>query len=111
MWHILGRCCLARVQRRKEDHMRQSPTKTVAIAMLLASSAVHGQTATHVWTGGPILTMDDKAMRAEAVAEAGGKIIAVGTKADVMKVKGPQTQVIDLKGRSRQDAADYRFRL
>jgi predicted amidohydrolase YtcJ len=50
-------------------------------------------------------------MRAEAVAEAGGKIIAVGTKADVMKVKGPQTQVIDLKGRSRQDAADYRFRL
>jgi predicted amidohydrolase YtcJ len=44
--------------------------------------------------------MDDKAMRAEAVAEAGGKIVAVGSKADVMKLKGPKTEVIDLKGRT-----------
>jgi predicted amidohydrolase YtcJ len=56
--------------------------------------------AERIWTGGPILTMNDKAMRAEAVAEAGGRIIAVGSRAEVMKRRGPQTQVIDLQGRA-----------
>ena len=50
--------------------------------------------------GGPILTMNDAAMRAEAIAEADGIILAVGSRADVMKLKGPKTQVIDLKGRT-----------
>jgi predicted amidohydrolase YtcJ len=44
--------------------------------------------------------MNDSAMRAEAVAEAGGRIIAVGRKAEVMKRRGPTTQLIDLKGRT-----------
>jgi predicted amidohydrolase YtcJ len=66
----------------------------------LASTAVHAQSADRIWSGGPILTMNDSAMRAEAVAEAGGKIIAVGSKADVMKTRGPRTQVVDLKGRA-----------
>ena len=39
-------------------------------------------------------------MRAEAVAEAGGRIVAVGSRADVMKHHGPQTQLIDLQGRT-----------
>jgi predicted amidohydrolase YtcJ len=56
--------------------------------------------AERIWTGGPILTMNDKAMRAEAVAEAGGRIVAVGSRAAVMKHRGPQTQVIDLQGRT-----------
>jgi predicted amidohydrolase YtcJ len=56
--------------------------------------------AERIWTGGPILTMVDGAMRAEAVAEAGGRILAVGTREEVMKTRGPQTQVIDLEGRT-----------
>jgi predicted amidohydrolase YtcJ len=44
--------------------------------------------------------MDDRAMRAEAIAEAGGKIVAVGSRAEVMKLRGPGTQLIDLKGRT-----------
>jgi predicted amidohydrolase YtcJ len=56
--------------------------------------------AERIWSGGTILTMNDKAMRAEAVAEAGGRIVAVGSRAAVMKHRGPQTQVIDLKGRT-----------
>jgi predicted amidohydrolase YtcJ len=56
--------------------------------------------ADRIWSGGPILTMDDTAMRAEAVAEAGGKIVAVGSKAAVMKLQGPKTELIDLKGRT-----------
>jgi hypothetical protein len=71
-------------------------------ALLLTgpSAAAMAQSADRIWAGGPILTMDDKAMRAEAIAEAGGKIVAVGSKADVMKLKGPRTEVIDLKGRT-----------
>jgi predicted amidohydrolase YtcJ len=76
-----------------------------AVALLVACTvsaapAAARQTADRIWSGGPILTMNDNAMRAEAVAEAGGKIVAVGSKASVMKLKGPNTQVIDLKGRA-----------
>jgi predicted amidohydrolase YtcJ len=72
-----------------------------ATAMLLAALSATAQTvAERIWSGGSVLTMNDAAMRAEAVAEAGGKIIAVGRKADVMKLKGPATQLIDLKGRA-----------
>jgi predicted amidohydrolase YtcJ len=57
-------------------------------------------TAERIWQGGPILTMNDSGMRAEAVAEAGGRIIAVGKSADVLATRGPGTQVIDLGGRT-----------
>ena len=73
------------------------------VAVALAAFAVPvaaQQSADRIWSGGPIITMNDKAMRAEAVAEAGGKIVAVGSKATVMKLKGPSTQMIDLKGRA-----------
>ncbi|HQR57670.1 MAG TPA: amidohydrolase family protein, partial [Burkholderiaceae bacterium] len=71
-----------------------------AILLALAGSTAAQEFADRIWSGGPILTMNDKAMRAEAVAERGGKIVAVGPKANVMKLKGPKTQVIDLKGRA-----------
>ncbi len=71
-----------------------------SLATLLHVQPAHAETADRIWTGGPILTMDDKAMRAEAVAEAGGKIIAVGSTAEVMKSRGPKTEVIDLDGRT-----------
>jgi hypothetical protein len=50
--------------------------------------------------GGAILTMDDAAMRAEAVAAKGGRIIAVGTAGQVLALRGPETEVIDLAGRA-----------
>ena len=60
---------------------------TVAIADLI----IHG---------GSILTMEDSQPRAEAIAIAGGEILAVGAKADVMAHAGPNTQRLDLAGRS-----------
>jgi predicted amidohydrolase YtcJ len=56
--------------------------------------------ADRIWSGGPILTMNDAAMRAEAVAEQGGRILAVGSRAEVMKTRGPDTRLIDLGGRA-----------
>jgi hypothetical protein len=71
------------------------------VAALLSGLPVEAQpVADRIWSGGSIITMNDSAMRAEAVAEAGGRIIAVGRKAEVMKRRGPTTQLIDLKGRT-----------
>ena len=71
----------------------------LAFGQLFANAAFAG-TADKIWVGGPILTMDDDAMRAEAVAVKDGKILAVGKKADVMPMKGDTTEVIDLGGRT-----------
>ena len=78
------------------------PRASVAVYLLVAAAASNAaaQTADRIWHGGPILTMNDAAMRAEAVAEKGGKIIAVGKAADVMKHKGPNTEMVDLEGRT-----------
>ncbi len=71
-----------------------------ALLLAFASPAALAATADQIWTGGPILTMNDQAIRAEAIAVADGKILAVGSRADVMRTRGPQTRMIDLKGRT-----------
>jgi predicted amidohydrolase YtcJ len=71
-------------------------------SFLVSASATNAaaQTADRIWSGGPIITLNDAAMRAEAVAEKGGKIVAVGSAGDVMKLKGSTTELIDLGGRT-----------
>lgn len=51
-------------------------------------------------TNAKVLTMDEARPRAEAVAVAAGKIVAVGTGAEVGALAGPQTRVIDAGGRT-----------
>lgn len=51
-----------------------------------------------IYTGGPIVTMEPSMPRAEAIAVAGGRIIAVGSAAEVERTRGPSTRSIDLKG-------------
>lgn len=51
-------------------------------------------------TGAKVLTMDAGQPRAEAVAVAGGRIVAVGSDAEVMALAGPDTRVIEAQGRS-----------
>jgi predicted amidohydrolase YtcJ len=53
-----------------------------------------------VLLNGNILTVDARDSIAEAVAIAGGKIVAVGSTADVRARVGAATQVIDLRGRT-----------
>ena len=50
--------------------------------------------------GGPILTMNDRMPRAQAVAVKDGKIFAVGSLSEVEKLAGPQTRTVDLQGRT-----------
>ena len=51
-------------------------------------------------TGARALTMEETLPRAEAVAWTDGRIVAVGTAAEVMVLKGPVTQVIEAGGRT-----------
>jgi predicted amidohydrolase YtcJ len=80
-------------------------TSVVRYACLLAvfalgSMAAQAQTADLILHNGKILTVDKNFSTAEAVAVSGNKIAAVGSDADVMKLKGSNTQVIDLKGKT-----------
>lgn len=51
-------------------------------------------------TNGRVLTMDEAKPRAEAVALAGGKVLAVGTAAEILALAGPGCRVIDAGGRT-----------
>ena len=83
--------------------MKRASTAALALlaATLLSSTQVlAAERADRIWSGGPILTMDDTNPRPEAVAEKDGEIIAVGSEADVMKLKSKDTKIIDLGGRA-----------
>ena len=49
--------------------------------------------------GGTILTMDEEAPAATALAVVRGRIMAVGSDADIRQLVGPRTRVIELSGR------------
>ena len=57
-------------------------------------------TADMILTNARVLTMDRANPRAEAVALAGGQILAVGSGAEIAALAGPATQVIDAGGRT-----------
>jgi predicted amidohydrolase YtcJ len=52
-----------------------------------------------VLRGGTIVTMDASRPRAEALASRKGRIVAVGSAAEVEGLVGPETRVVDLAGR------------
>lgn len=83
-----------------------SPIKQIAAIFCLtaaasfAASAATDQPADRIWHGGAILTMNDAAMRAEAIAVKDGRILAVGSEDVVMATRGPDTEVVALDGRA-----------
>lgn len=52
----------------------------------------------NIYTGVPANSQFSSVLREEAIAIRGDRILAVGKTADLGKLKGPQTQVIDLGG-------------
>lgn len=67
---------------------------------LIAAVPVWSQTADTVLVNGRILTVDERFSTQQALAISDGKIIAVGSTANVRKLAGPKSLVIDLQGRS-----------
>ncbi|WP_204113280.1 amidohydrolase [Shimia biformata] len=68
------------------------------ISLLMAQPALSQEIADTIYSGGPILTIDDAAPRAEAVAVRDGRILAVGDLTDVMNHQGDGTKLYDLDG-------------
>lgn len=64
-----------------------------------ASRAAVAKPADLVLTGGDVYTVDPARPEAQAVAVRGGRILAVGSSAEIRKFIGPKTRVIDLGGR------------
>ena len=76
---------------------------TVFVAALLASTASFSwaqESADRIFTGGPVLTMNDDQPRAGAVAVKDGRILAVGTPEEIETFRGEGTEVTDLAGRA-----------
>ncbi len=70
-------------------------------ASTLLGATAHAQEAeTLVFSGGTILTVDESFSEVEAIAVRSNQIIAVGTKADVLKAAGSDVEMIDLAGRT-----------
>ena len=53
-----------------------------------------------VLVGGKIVTVDDRFTIAEAVAVKNERIVAVGSTAEIEKLKGPSTRVLDVGSRT-----------
>lgn len=68
-------------------------------ALVLACGLALGAPADLVIRNGKIVTMDPWRPDAQALAAAGGRILALGSDAEMAKYVGPATQVIDLQGK------------
>src|ERR1051326_3522794 len=49
---------------------------------------------------GKIVTVDARFSFGEALAVEGGRLVQVGSNEEILKLKGPQTQVVDLEGKT-----------
>src|SRR5262245_45035397 len=77
----------------------RSLTLTILIALMFVLPAL-AQSPDTILVNGKVLTVDDRFSIREALAIHDGKILAVGTTADIRKTAGPRTRVIDLQGRT-----------
>jgi len=70
----------------------------LALALSLAAAVAAAQPADLVLINGRVYTLDAGRPWAEGLAIAGDRIAAVGTTAEMRRLAGPRTRVIDLKG-------------
>jgi predicted amidohydrolase YtcJ len=70
-----------------------------ALLVVAPAAGAQSQTATLAIVNGHVVTVDSAKPEAEAVAMAGDRILVVGTNAEVQRVVGAATKVIDAKGR------------
>ena len=70
------------------------------IGLLVSGAPARAQAPDTVLVNGKILTVDAQFSTREALAIRDGKILAVGTSADLRKLAGPRSRVIDLQGRT-----------
>jgi predicted amidohydrolase YtcJ len=72
----------------------------IAVSLLAAPLLAFAQPADRILVNGQVLTGDAGATVRQAVAVRGDRILAVGTNAEIRKLSGKTTQLIDLQGRT-----------
>ncbi len=81
--------------------MMSKPLMVGFLGLLIwVPGSVVAQQADVIYQGGDIVTVDDQNPTAEALAVKAGKILAVGKKKDVLEFQGPNTELIDLQGKT-----------
>ena len=75
------------------------PLLSAIFSLTLVASAQQPQPADLILHNGIIFTVDNKKSIAPALAIRDGKFVVVGSNHAALKLKGPETQVIDLRGR------------
>jgi predicted amidohydrolase YtcJ len=74
--------------------------RLLLVLFLAISVPAWSQIADTVLVNGKILTVDSRFSTEEAIAIRDGRVAAVGKTADVRRLAGPSTRIIDLKGRT-----------
>jgi predicted amidohydrolase YtcJ len=77
-------------------------TRAILVFLLLivhAAPACAGENADLILHNGKIVTVDNKFSIHQALAVRDGKILRVGSNEEVLKAKGPHTQLLDLEGK------------
>src|SRR3954467_12446537 len=69
------------------------------LAFAPASGPAWGQDADLIVHNGKVATVDRDFSIRQAIAVKGDRLVRVGTDGEVMKLKGPQTKVVDLGGK------------
>src|SRR5258706_10936307 len=71
-----------------------------SVVLLFAGCAKnHDTQADLIFHHGRVVTVDHDFSMQQAIAVKEGKILRVGTDSQILKLKGPKTEVVDLKGR------------
>src|SRR5215472_14769920 len=95
--------CVGQIGYKMLSTNRQVALVSVAFCISLCSffaSPVCGQAADSLLVNGKILTVDSQFSIREALAISDGNILAVGKTADIRKLGGPASRIIDLQGRT-----------
>ncbi|QDU05108.1 N-substituted formamide deformylase precursor [Gimesia chilikensis] len=72
----------------------------LVLFVCLFTSMVSAETATLIFKNGKVITLDSKSKIAEAIAIRDGKILAVGSNAEMKPFQGEQTKVVSLDGKT-----------
>jgi predicted amidohydrolase YtcJ len=68
--------------------------------LVLLAPLAWGQSAGTILLNGKIVTVDERFSIREAIAVQGDRILAIGNSAEIRKLAGPDSRVIDLQGRT-----------
>lgn len=72
--------------------------RIISLILLASAIAAQAQVADIILENGKVVTVEKAQPTAQAIAVREGKILALGTTAAMRKHKGPNTQVVDLRG-------------